>query len=154
MPICIKGEMLAADLTVAVRYVTDGVFKAAYWCPKKTAFIRVDGATNGSFVDAPASLREKFVRTEYAKHWRIVEATASRCGLSTDQLNKLRTTTKNNPARYDAAVDILTNEQAGRLRSDFTRSVARQLRAWLSDPKPIYHTPLSPKQWDAIIRKA
>lgn len=46
--------------------------------------------------------------------------------------------------REDAYLKLLTSDHAGRLRSEFKKSLSRQIRAWFTDRK--YPSPLSPKQ--------
>lgn len=62
--------------------------------------------------------------------------------ITREQYDRLSVAYRGNLDILDAVVKLLTS----RLRSDFRKSLAQQVRDWLNDPNPKHYTPLSSRQ--------
>lgn len=94
------------------------------------------------------SLRPSPEEVEEKRQARIAAA-----GLTPDQLDRLcggmRWSEPNLKRRIvltDRYLALLTSDHAGRLRSEFRKSLSTQVRAWINDPDSPHKSPLSKRQ--------
>lgn len=123
-------------------------------CPEEICFASTRGWTYpcyGSKADATPEViaaweawKEAKIRRNriQAKWWARKEARekAKQARISTAEYRKLRNSF--NPETFVRVLKLLTSN----LRSDFRKSMAKQLRDWLADPAPKYARPFSEKQ--------
>lgn len=55
---------------------------------------------------------------------------------------------------FSACITLLKTHKKGTLRSDFRKSIATQIVAWVNEPVNKYRSPLSPKQREALLNNA
>ena len=116
---------------------------------------------NGARVDATPEIRAKYDawlaeqrlkrEIENAEHYAHRTADlADVTGLSPQQVMELEETY--NPTRIPDLFKLLDSYGRGRLRSDFRKSLAKQVIEWLRTPKAkrAYPSPLSPRQLDWV----
>lgn len=103
--------------------------------------------------DKAVAWAQKIVRGHKAKktwetrQWEI--ETAHECGLTRPQYVRLEAAL----GKYTYPVrKILASYKNNRLRSEFRKSLAKQVMDWVKDKAPKYKSPLSPKQIGALIK--
>ena len=123
-------------------------------CPEEIFYATTRGWSYpcfGSDVDATPEVREAYdkycveARRQAAirARWnnrKAIRQCSKAAGITTSQYKRLLTAYPLN------TVEACTKLLASKLRSDFRKSLAKQLREWLNDPEPKYNYPFSPKQ--------
>lgn len=104
---------------------------------------------NTAAVDATPEVMEAYERIQEeiaARDWAKEEARrneeAAKCGITREQYDRLCAVYGGNLDIRDAIVKLLSSK----LRSEFRKNLAKQVREWLDNPNPKHRTPLSTKQ--------
>ena len=141
----------------------DSDFYATVWCDERDMPVEVCYDTTRSagggnaVVDATDEVREKYrvwqietVRKKKEEADRqyqcYLDNMMDRAGLDQAGFDKLRKATHTDHT-LEVAVKLLNTLKNNRFRSDFRKSLAEQIMAWIKDEDNKYPSPLSPKQW-------
>ena len=100
------------------------------------------GLAYESFLRAAQRRNRILAKWELRRRLRIEREKA---GLTREEYAKLCATYSSVP--FQACLKLLTTN----LRSNFKKSLAKQLREWLADPAPKYNRPFSAKQLNYIV---
>lgn len=142
----------------------DSDFFMLVWDPTKREAREILFATTrwwsypamASFVDATDEVRAEYeawrrkqerehkARSLREQRRREQEARAE-AGLSYREWQRLRDALRDHDL-LTRHLDLLKSDNAGRLRSEFRKSLAAQIRAWLRNEESSYSTPLSQRQ--------
>jgi len=106
----------------------------------------------GARIDAPPELvdawREDCKARQEAARLAFVREIAAECKIDEPTAERLISFSNGQGRVYCACRKLL----AANLRSEFRKSLAAQLRAWLAEESPKYKSPFSDRQWASLLR--
>lgn len=143
----------------------DSDFFATYYDAETDSFKRVMYATTrgwtyaaGASIDATPEVREKWqAHCDYLEkrshvwrkrqRWNKIKTAAREAGISDlRRIVRLRNAVAKSEEIFDAYVRLLRTRHHDRFRSNFRKSLADQVYAWVMSDDPKFRKPLSPKQ--------